>query len=88
MRATLKAVNDQLEALGYEARLKKGDEYFYFSSGETANWLNNTVRVPTLSSLTVDQWVDEFKKLKDLNQRLSGGVSKRLEKKRSNSPRR
>ena len=51
----------------------KGDGYFYFTSGETSNWLDRTVKVPTLSSLTLEQWVEEFEKLKDLNKRLLTG---------------
>ena len=72
MRVTLKAVNDQLKLLGFDAELAKGDGYFYFSSGEASDWLNTAVRVATLSSLTLDQWVEEFKKLKALNESLSG----------------
>jgi hypothetical protein len=34
MRVTLKTVNDRLAELGYDARLEKGDGYFYFSGGE------------------------------------------------------
>jgi hypothetical protein len=68
MRVTLKTVNDRLAELGYNARLEKGDGYFYFSGGEAADWLDCTVKVATLSSLTLDQWVDEFKRLKRLNE--------------------
>jgi len=67
MRVTLKTVNDRLAELGIDARLEKGDGYFYFSGGETTDWLDRTVKVPILSSLTLDQWVDEFKRLKKLN---------------------
>jgi len=72
MRVTLKAVNAQLKSLGFHAELTKGDGYFYFSFGEAADWLNTAVRVDTLSSLTLEQWVEEFKKLKALNESLSG----------------
>jgi hypothetical protein len=73
MRLTVKAIDDELKRLGHDAQLVKGDGYFYFTSGETANWLDRTVKVPTLSSLTLDQWVEEFEKLKSLNTRLLGG---------------
>jgi|HubBroStandDraft_5_1064220.scaffolds.fasta_scaffold07072_8 hypothetical protein len=66
MRVTLKTVNDRLAELGYDARLEKGDGYFYFSGGEAMDWLDQTVKVPILSSLTLDQWVDEFRRLKKL----------------------
>ena len=71
VRVTIKAVNDALRALGSHAELAKGDGYFYFSSGEAANWLNPTVRVGTLSSRTLEQWVEEYTKLKKLNENLS-----------------
>jgi hypothetical protein len=68
MRVTLKSVNDRLAELGHTALLEKGDGYFYFSGGEATDWLDRTVKVPTLSGLTLDQWVDEFKRLKKLNE--------------------
>jgi hypothetical protein len=47
--------------------LEKGDGYFYFWSGEANDWLDKIVNVPTLSSLTLEQWVEEFNSLKKLN---------------------
>ena len=68
MRVTLKSINDRLAELGHKARLEKGDGHFYFSGGEASDWLDRTVKVPTLASLTLDQWVDEFQRLKKLNE--------------------
>jgi len=68
MRITVKTVNDRLAELGADARLEKGDGYFYFSGGEATDWLDRTVKVPILNSLTLDQWVDEFQRLKRLNE--------------------
>ena len=68
MRVTLKSVNDRLAELGIDARLEKGDGYFYFSGGEATDWLDRTVRMPILSSLTLDEWIDEFTRLKKLNE--------------------
>jgi hypothetical protein len=31
-------------------------------TGETADWIDRTLSVPTLNALTLDQWVDEFKR--------------------------
>jgi hypothetical protein len=73
MRVTLKAINEALNGLAPDVRLAKGDGYFYFTSGETANWLDTTVRVPTLSSLTLEQWIEEFKRLKTVNKTLLSG---------------
>jgi hypothetical protein len=55
MRTTLKSVNEALAGLGAQARLMKGDGYFYFDSGEAESWLDKTISTPTLSSRTVDE---------------------------------
>jgi hypothetical protein len=70
MRLTLKAVNDELAKLGRREVLAKGDGYFYFSSGEADDWLDRTVKIPTLNSLSLEEWMKEFRRLKDLNSRI------------------
>ena len=67
MRLTVKAVNEALAKRGSDARLEKGDGYFYFSGGETTDWLDRTVNARSLSSLSLDQWMAEFDRLKKLN---------------------
>lgn len=67
MRLTVKAINEELAKRGYSAGLEKGDSYFYFSGGEAADWLDRTVNAPNVSSLTIEQWIDEFERLKKLN---------------------
>ena len=57
-RLTLKAINDEFRRRGHDVQLEKGDGYFIFQGGEAANWLDTTVRVPTVSSLTLEQWLD------------------------------
>ena len=64
MRISLKAINSELERLGSHALLAKGDGYFYFWDGEAADWLDRTVRVPTLQSLTLEQWIEQFRLLR------------------------
>jgi hypothetical protein len=66
-RVTLKAVNDELARRGHHARLEKGSGYFYFWSEDSADWIDRTVRVATLKSLTLDQWVGEYLWLKKVN---------------------
>ncbi len=66
-RLTLKEINSELAKRGHRARLVKAPGYFYFFGGEAADWLDRTVRVPTLSSLTLAQWLAEFQRLKKLN---------------------
>jgi hypothetical protein len=70
VRISLKAINSELERRGSQAVLAKGDGYFYFWGGEAADWLDRTVRVATLHSLTLDQWMQEFQKLKETNRKL------------------
>jgi hypothetical protein len=72
MRVTLKAINDALAGLGENTQLVKGEGYFYFDRGEAANWLDKTVSTPTLSSRTVEEWIEEFQRLKKMNQQLLG----------------
>lgn len=51
--------------------------YFYFCDGEAADWLDRTVSVPKVSSLNLEQWMEEFIKLKIRNAEiLSAGKGK------------
>jgi hypothetical protein len=45
----------------------------YFWKGETNNWLDRTVDVPKVSSLSLEQWIDEFKRLQKLNSEMLAG---------------
>ena len=67
VRLTVKAINEELAKRGSGARLEKGDGYFYFSGGETTDWLDRSVHAHSLSSLSLDQWIAEFERLKKLN---------------------
>jgi hypothetical protein len=73
MRVTLKAINDELARRGATACLAKAAGYFYFQFGEAAEWLDRTVRVPTVSALTLEQWLDEYDRLKKLNREIMRG---------------
>jgi hypothetical protein len=70
MRLTLSAINKELAKRGHTARLAKASDYFYFHLGEAAEWLDRAVRMPTLSSLTLDQWLAEFERLRKVNAEL------------------
>src|SRR5207244_5391747 len=63
VRLSLRAINRELALRVYDALLAKSDGYFYFWGGETADWLEHVVRVQTLQSLTLDLWMEEFRKL-------------------------
>jgi hypothetical protein len=70
-RVTLKSVNNELARLGHTARLAKGGGYFYFRFGEATDWLDRTVDAKTISSRTVNEWVNEFRRLKELNEQIA-----------------
>ena len=63
----MKAINEELAKRGVAARLEKGDGYFYFSGGEARDGLDKTVNAPSLSSLSLEQWIAEFERLTKLN---------------------
>jgi len=67
VRLTVKAINDELAKRGSHARIEIGDGYFYFSGGEATDWLDRTVNAHNVSSLSLDQWMAEFERLKKLN---------------------
>lgn len=66
----LHLINAELAKRGYKAELAKGDGYFYFTSGETEAWLDRTVKARTINTLTMKEWIEEFKRLKELNERI------------------
>jgi hypothetical protein len=77
MQLMLKTVNDELAKRGHKARLEKGSGYFYFQDGEAADWLDRSVPVRTLNSLTLKQWIEEFRRLKALNEQILQTVKPR-----------
>jgi hypothetical protein len=77
MRLTLKSINAELAGRGHNARLEKGNGYHYFLGADAADWLDRTVNVPSLSSRTLEQWMDEFEKLKELNKKILQSAGKK-----------
>ena len=65
-----KSVNDELARLGHKAELVKGAGYFFFRGSETDDWIDRSVAVKTINSLTLKQWIAEFRRLKELNQQI------------------
>lgn len=84
MRTTLKAVNDELARRGSLTRLAKSAGYFYFQFGEAVEWLDRTVPGERVSDRSVEQWLAEFERLRELNQRLMrpGQPARRAPRKR------
>lgn len=75
-RLTVKTVNDELQRLGFAERLAKASGYFLFTGGEADGWIDRTVGVRTISSMTLKEWVAEFRRLKALNEQIMGTVKK------------
>jgi len=67
MRVTVKAVNAELARLGVKAELAQGAGYFFFRGGEADDWIDRTISVPTIGSLTLEQWLHEYQRLKGVN---------------------
>jgi len=86
MRLTLKTINDELRRLGHDVHVEKGDGYFYFWKGEANGWLDRTVNVPKVSSLTLEQWIGEYDRLKKLNGELLSSKLRAKKRGRSKSP--
>ncbi len=76
MRLDLRIINAELAKRGYSARLEKGQGYFYFHFGEAADWLDRTVKVRTVNSLTLKEWMTEFKRLQNLNAQIMGTIKR------------
>ncbi len=70
MRLDLNTINAELAKRGHTARLEKAEGHFCFRQGEAADWLNHSVGVRTINTLTLKQWMQEFKRLKELNTRI------------------
>ena len=73
-RLTLKTVNDELARLGHRALLEKGSGYFYFRTGEAADWLDRTVPVRKINDMTLKEWIAAFERLKALNAQIMATV--------------
>ena len=73
---SLKTVNDELTRLGRKERLAKGGNYFLFTGGDADDWLDKTVGVRTLNTLTLKEWIAEFHRLKALNEQMMGTLEK------------
>jgi hypothetical protein len=82
MRVTLRAVNDEIERHGYKARLAKASGYYFFEGGEADEWLDKTVNVPTISSLSLPEGVLEVERLKKLNGEIMRGKGRKQAPKR------
>jgi hypothetical protein len=76
-RLSLKDVNEELARRGHRAELRKAVNYFYFAGGEAAEWLDTSVGVRTLNTLTLKEWVEEFVRLQQVNRQIMGTAGSR-----------
>jgi len=77
VRLDLKIVNAELARLGIRERLAKAKNYFYFVEGDAENWLDRSVGVRTINTMTLKEWVAEYRRLKALNDQIMGTAKKR-----------
>ena len=68
MPLTLKTINAELAKRGHKFRVERGSGYFYFWTGEAADRLDKTVRVPAVGSLTLEQWTRESRRFRSPGQ--------------------
>jgi len=76
VRLHVESINRELARLGHDAVIAKAKGYFYFHSGETVDWIDRSVPVRTINSLTLKQWIAEFRRLKALNEQILSTVQK------------
>ena len=73
-RLSLETVNGELARRGHAERLAKGQGYFYFTGGEAEHWVETSVGVRSLNGLTLKQWMEEHRRLRELHAQISGSV--------------
>jgi hypothetical protein len=62
MRLTLKAINAELAKRGHQAVMENVMAISTFVL-EAVDWMDRTVTVPTVGSLTLEQWIQAFRDL-------------------------
>jgi hypothetical protein len=60
MKLSLDKVNKELKKQGYDTKLLKGEGYFYFVGKEAWSFSCQSVYVPRLNDLSLEQWVQEY----------------------------
>jgi hypothetical protein len=59
MRVTLKAVNDERPGSGRRPNLRRPVATSSFAARKPDEWIDRTVPVTTISSLALEQWIEE-----------------------------
>lgn len=76
-RVTLPAVNAEFAKRGIEAFLAKDAGYFLLRGPAVTEWLNRSVAVEHIGDLSLEQWVDAYRKLERENRQLLQPLKKR-----------
>jgi hypothetical protein len=66
-RVTVSAVNAALAERGHEAILARAGGYFLFRGPDANDWLDRTVQLRRVGDLSVAEWVQAFRDLKQKN---------------------
>src|SRR5262249_46609722 len=77
MPLSLKARNKEIAGIGANVERVKGVDSFLFRGGESDDWIDRTVPVSTINSRTLEQWIDEYRRLKKLNQQMMKSAKER-----------
>lgn len=64
-RLTIASINAAIKAKGGNEILYKGNGYFYFWEGDAPDWHSSSVMVYRLNDLTLEQWVNEWERMRD-----------------------
>jgi hypothetical protein len=64
-RITIAQVNAEIEKLGGKERLVNGRFCYYFADGDAHQWPETTVPVFRLNYWSLQEWVEEYKRLKN-----------------------
>lgn len=62
---TVAQVNAALRKQGVQERLVRGKGYHYFAGGCACDWPETAVWVYLSDSLTVQEWLDEYQRLRN-----------------------
>lgn len=62
---TIKSINAAIAALGGEEKLDRTKDAFYFYDGHADMWYTSVVSVYRLNHLTLDEWIERYKNLRD-----------------------
>lgn len=67
-KLTCKAITKAVHAAGIRAEAVKGDGYIYFIGPDTESAYTASVFVPRLGDLTLEQWVEQARAIKQDHQ--------------------